>query len=158
MDLRRLGPLDLGAVAASGAFLVGAFLPMRVTEYPVMTITADLLDVGGGIVAVLAALAAVVLVARGWRVAALVALTTAGSIALWRVIDLGAVEGSTLGYGAYVMAAGLVAGIALLTVGLVRSRAEDRYVDEWTPPRAADDFGAPVDDLDVARDPSLVTE
>jgi hypothetical protein len=158
MDFKRLGLVDVGAVVAAGVFVVGAFLPMWVTEYPVMTITADLLDVGGGIVAVFAALAAVVLVARGWRAAALVALAAAGSIALWRVIDLGSVEGSTLAYGAYVMAAGLVAGIALLAFGLIRSRAGIRDADEWTTLEASDGFGETVTDLDAARDPSLVVE
>jgi hypothetical protein len=133
MNDRKLHPLEIGAAVAAGIFVVGAFLPMRVTEYPIMTITADLLDSGGGIVAVLAALAAVVLVVRRLRIAAIVALAAAGSIALWRVIDLGAIEGSTLGYGAYVMAAGFVGGLALLAVRLIRVRLAAQPSEAWEP-------------------------
>lgn len=155
----RLGLLDIGAVAAIGVFVVGAFLPLCITEYPVMTITADLLDSTMGLVAVLIALAAVVFTVRHFRIVALVALVAAGSIAVWRTIDLTSLEGSTLQSGAYVMAAGLVGGVALLVIDVVRHRLSLRDVEEWDLLTAREDTPVPVSLSEIAsEDPALVVE
>lgn len=159
MNEKRLGLLDVLAVVAAGVLVVGTFLPLSITEYPVMTITADLLDFSGGIVAILAALAAIVLAFRRMRIAAIVAFAAAGSIILWWVIDLGAVEGSRYGYGVYVMAVGFIGGVAFLTTCLVRGRLGSRLPEDWTPTEAAGDALVSTGSSTVdADDPLLVLE
>jgi len=149
MNGQKLGPIDIGAIVASGLLVVGCLLPFWTFDFGDdygFGISADFnfLDTSGGFLAVLAGGAAIVLTVKTQRVGAIACLAGAGLLMLLRVIEYIGTEYMSMGVGVYAMLAGIVGGIVCHAIGLASPDRAAGSPQAWTPPPPPTDLAPPA--------------